>query len=111
MSTANKIAKRYRAASWWITWEDLRYPGVGIEKQIQKKATKFNDAGIDGLMCDDIIHYPGWCSCAYKHCKAKFKEISGIELPAITDTSFWGNYKSAHLKFLKPHYIPPIAMI
>ena len=224
-----KAIERYRAASWWVTWEDLSYPDLGIEKKVQAKAAKFNEAGIDlaiifgihfrwdfiymwdrahdllrliadelhkydiklfdhhsanltcrpqdfdtrwsnfyrnkhhipfypsknivndlsfngsklndfrmldvvtgepcylpqysaeiycmnnpefqaaygkyvemlfaetgidGLMCDDIIHYPGWHSCGCKYCKAKFKARSGIDLPSADDSSFWGNYSS-----------------
>jgi hypothetical protein len=225
----NKRVQRYRAASWWITWDDLSYPDLGVQKKVQEKAAKFHEAGIDlaiifgihfrwdfiymwdrahdllrliadelhkydiklfdhhsanltcrprdfdnrwdnfyrnkhhipfypsksivnelsfnssklndfrmidvvtgeacylpqysaeiycmnnpefriayekylemlltetgidGLMCDDIIHYPGWHSCACKYCKAKFKSYFNIDLPAANDVSFWGNYDS-----------------
>ena len=232
-SFMNKYIKRYCAASWWITWEDLSYPDSGIQKKIEQKAEKFNnagidlaiifgahfrwdfiyiwdrvhdllkliadelhkydiqlfdhhsanltsrpetinakwdnfyrnkhcipfypskniindlsfngtklndfrmidvvtgkpcylpqytseifcmnnplfkeayckyikmlfkDTGIDGLMCDDIIYYPGWHGCGCKYCREKFHKLYNIELPVTTDTSFWGNYNSPEFK-------------
>lgn len=50
------------------------------------------DTGIDGLMADDPIHYMHFNSCACPHCRAELKRRAGIELPAIEDQSFWGNW-------------------
>ena len=44
------INRKYRAASWWILWEDLIYPDKGIEDKIVKKAHAFKDAGIDTVV-------------------------------------------------------------
>ena len=37
MNEMNKQKQRYRAASWWITWEDLSYPDTGVQKKSSKR--------------------------------------------------------------------------
>ncbi|MDD5597636.1 MAG: hypothetical protein PHV82_06810 [Victivallaceae bacterium] len=56
------------------------------------------ETNIDGLMCDDGIFYSGWTSCGCKWCREKFRLEYGHELPAVTDTSFWGNYRNEGFK-------------
>lgn len=50
------------------------------------------ETGIDGLMCDDIVYYPRWKGCGCSYCRAKFKSISGMDLPGADNIDFWGNY-------------------
>lgn len=52
------------------------------------------DTGIDGLSADDPIHYMRYNSCACPHCRAELKRRSGIELPAMEDQTFWGNWEN-----------------
>lgn len=54
--------------------------------------TLVKDTGIDGLMADDPIHYMLFNSCSCPHCRAELKRRSGIDLPAIEDQTFWGNW-------------------
>jgi len=50
------------------------------------------DTGIDGLATEDPVHYMQLSSCACPHCRAELKRRTGIDLPAIDDRSFWGNW-------------------
>ncbi len=65
------------------------------KKYVEKLLT---ETGIDGLMCDDVIYYPGWDGCGCEHCRKKFKDQFGHDLPPTTDESFWGNYESPAFK-------------
>lgn len=40
----------YRMASWWLLWEDLLFPGDGIEDKHIRRAKKFSSAGIDTVV-------------------------------------------------------------
>ncbi len=51
----------------------------------------FNEAGMDGLMDDDFVFYPGVYSCSCEHCRERFLKECGLRLPEATDTTFWGN--------------------
>ncbi|MBE6689789.1 MAG: hypothetical protein E7590_00715 [Ruminococcaceae bacterium] len=50
------------------------------------------DTGIDGLAAEDSDHYMHFMSCSCPHCRASFRARTGLELPPITDRSFWGNW-------------------
>lgn len=50
------------------------------------------DTGIDGLACEDSVHYMHFMSCACPHCKAELKRRTGMDLPPIEDRNFWGNW-------------------
>ena len=52
------------------------------------------DTGIDGLSADDPVHYMHYISCACPHCRAELKRRAGVELPPVTDRSFWGNWEN-----------------
>lgn len=54
------------------------------------------DTGIDGLACEDSVHYMHYTSCACPHCKAEFKKRTGTDLPPVTDRNFWGNWANPH---------------
>jgi hypothetical protein len=54
--------------------------------------------GVDGLMCDDVIYYPGWDACGCDCCRKKFKTRYGHDLPSTTNGDFWGNYDSHAFK-------------
>lgn len=70
---------------------------------------KLLQTGIDGLMCDDIIYYPGWDGCACDYCQEKFKTQYGHDLPSTTDDSFWGNYESPAFKdWIEMRYHDPL---
>ncbi len=56
------------------------------------------ETGIDGLMSDDGIFYSGWTSCGCGHCRKKFMENYGHEVPPVSDTGFWGNYQNEAFK-------------
>ena len=64
----------------------------------QKYLKKLLKTGIDGLMCDDVIYYPGWDGCACEYCRKKFKDQYGHDLPPTSDEDFWGNYESPAFK-------------
>ncbi len=53
--------------------------------------TLFN-TGIDGLMCDDTIYYPGWDACGCGYCRELFRSQYGHKLPPANDAAFWGNF-------------------
>lgn len=50
------------------------------------------ETGITGLSADDTIHFMEYRTCGCVHCRAEFKRRTGIDLPAIEDASFWGNW-------------------
>ena len=52
------------------------------------------DTGIDGIACEDSVHYMHYTSCACPHCKAELKRRTGIDLPPIEDRNFWGNWEN-----------------
>jgi hypothetical protein len=56
------------------------------------------ETGIDGLMSDDGIFYSGWTSCGCGHCRKKFMDKYGHEVPPVSDTGFWGNYQNEAFK-------------
>jgi hypothetical protein len=65
--------------------------------------------GIDGLMCDDIVYYPGWDGCGCKYCRKKFKDQYGHDLPPAKDENFWGNYESPAFKdWINMRYYDPV---
>ena len=47
-----------------------------------------SESGISGLMCDDMIYFGGFYTCACEHCRRKLS----FELPESSDVSFWGNW-------------------
>ncbi len=57
-----------------------------------------HETNIDGLMCDDVIYYPGWEGCGCSYCRLKYKNRYGRELPGPYDSNFWGNYESEAFK-------------
>ena len=64
----------------------------------KKYVEKLLQTGIDGLMCDDIFYYPSWNACGCKHCRKKFRNKYGHNLPPANDNNFWGNYESPEFK-------------
>lgn len=52
------------------------------------------DTGIDGLAAEDPVHYLNYRSCACPHCREALKQRAGIDLPPISDQSFWGNWEN-----------------
>lgn len=52
------------------------------------------DTGIDGLACEDSVHYMHFISCSCPHCKAEFKRRTGLDLPPVSDRSFWQNWEN-----------------
>ena len=51
------------------------------------------DAGVDGLMSDDVQWITPY-ACVCPHCRDKFREESGLEVPPIEDRTFWDNLDS-----------------
>jgi hypothetical protein len=50
-----------------------------------------HETHVDGLMSDDVVYYPRWRACGCVHCREIFRSSYGHELPATSDTLFWGN--------------------
>lgn len=65
-----------------------------IESYLEYVKELVRETGIDGLMCDDIIHFMGYYSCACDCCKKLFVERFGFELPNPYNRSFWGNWNN-----------------
>lgn len=40
-----------------------------------------HETGVDALMCDDMLFYRGQYGCGCSHCRKKFKEFVGYEMP------------------------------
>ncbi len=65
-----------------------------VECYLEYAKMLVKETGIDGLMCDDAIHFMGFRSCACACCRARLKERTGVELPPPDDASFWGNWEN-----------------
>lgn len=60
---------------------------------------------IDGYMSDDLHYLPDFYSCGCEHCRKRFHEEDGIELPPATDTGFWENFENPDfLKWVAARY-------
>ena len=54
-----------------------------------------SETGIDGLSADDAMYYMHFNACGCEHCRREFKNRTGMDLPPVEDTSFWGNWDHA----------------
>ena len=52
------------------------------------------ETGVDGFMADEVYFRPGWYCCTCHHCRAKYRTMTGHELPEPDTDSFWGNFKN-----------------
>lgn len=50
------------------------------------------DTGIDGLSADDAMYFMHYNACGCRYCRQALKERAGIDLPEVSDRSFWGNW-------------------
>lgn len=50
------------------------------------------DTGIDGLSADDAMYFMHYNACSCPHCRQAFLERTGLDLPPVSDRSFWGNW-------------------
>jgi hypothetical protein len=46
-SAHNQAQPRYRAVSWWLTWEDLAWPNEGLMDKIRRRADRCAASGIN----------------------------------------------------------------
>jgi len=65
-----------------------------VESYIDYLKNLIRETGITGLSADDPVHYMHFNSCACPHCRAELKARTGMELPAIDDRHFWGNWEN-----------------
>jgi hypothetical protein len=49
------------------------------------------EAPLDGIMADDMCDYAWFRGCGCLHCRRRFREEFGRELPPLEDTGFWGD--------------------
>ena len=77
--------------AWWICHNNPRYR----ELYFAYLRLVFTQAPMDGLMCDDIEHLPDERACACRYCRERFRSLTGQDLPAWGDQSFWFNPESA----------------
>ncbi len=60
---------------------------------------------IDAYMADDLHFLPDFHSCACGHCRKRFHEEEGIELPPAEDREFWENFENPDfLKWIAARY-------
>lgn len=60
---------------------------------------------VDAVMSDDLHFLPDVYSCACPHCRRKFLEECGLDLPPAEDHRFWENRKNpAFLAWLEARY-------
>ncbi|MBQ7976307.1 MAG: hypothetical protein IJ300_11535 [Clostridia bacterium] len=50
------------------------------------------DTNIDGLSADDPVHFMEFRTCGCSYCTEEFRNRTGKELPAVSNTDFWGNW-------------------
>jgi len=63
-----------------------------VEAYCDYARTLVAETGIDGLSADDIAQLMHFKSCGCPYCRAELQRRAGIDLPPVTDTSFWGNW-------------------
>lgn len=56
--------------------------------------SQFKEAGIDGLMNDDLEFLPDYHSCSCKYCRERFRDEFNRDLPPVDDREFWGNRRN-----------------
>ena len=95
---------------------DLRDGSHGYAKQYQFEAFCHNNPGFldmhkkylvrlmkdvpfDGVEVDDMCSYPANTTCGCKYCRDRFKKNYGHDIPAFTDTSFFGDTSKAMLSW------------
>ena len=83
---------QYNAESFCMNNPDFRNAYIKYLKIL------ISETGIDGLMCDDAVFYPGWESCGCQYCRKKFKEEFKEKLPSWKNKNFWGNMESESFK-------------
>lgn len=49
------------------------------------------DAPLNGVMADDMCDYAWFRGCGCVHCRRRFRDEFGRELPPLADASFWGD--------------------
>lgn len=49
------------------------------------------EAPLDGVMADDMCDYAWFRACGCAHCRRRFREEYGRELPPLDDAGFWGD--------------------
>lgn len=53
-----------------------------------------NETGMDGLMVDETEWLPPeWTICGCAHCRDKFRETTGFEVPDPDNKEVWGNFQ------------------
>lgn len=68
-----------------------RNPGFihAYQHYVQKLVS---DTNIDGLLADDAMYFMYYAACGCESCRAAFKKQTGLDLPPVRDTAFWGNW-------------------
>ena len=75
------------------TAEGFCHRNPDFKKAYQNYAKELIQAtGIDGLSADDAMYFMHFNACGCEHCRAEFRERTGMELPPVEDRSFWGNW-------------------
>ena len=52
------------------------------------------EAGVDGFMVDEVYFRTGWYGCACRHCREKYRKMTGHVLPDASAGFFWGNFEN-----------------
>lgn len=50
------------------------------------------ETGLDGFMVDEVYFRPGWYNCVCPHCRAKFRKMTGFDVPPADRADFWGQF-------------------
>ncbi|MBN1444829.1 MAG: hypothetical protein JW957_01815 [Candidatus Omnitrophica bacterium] len=62
-----------------------------LKSYCEYTAELVENTGIDALMADDAAFLPDFYSCTCRHCRARFKKETGLDIPDISDKTFWEN--------------------
>ncbi len=71
----------------------MNHPGF-VEAYRKYVRKLFAETGIDGLQCDDGMFYSRFSSCGCTHCRTRFRDEYGFELPPADDAGFWGDWSN-----------------
>ncbi len=60
---------------------------------------------VDAWMSDDLHYLPDVYSCACRHCRDRFRDEEGLDLPPGTDRNFWENTENPdYLRWIAARY-------
>lgn len=61
---------------------------------ILEHAQELADCGLDGMFIHDLNYRVNYYVCACKHCRERYAQHTGFEMPDYPEPSFWNNWEN-----------------